>query len=130
MPVGFTTYYGNASLNHLRGGTAFAQPAGLFVKLHTGDPGASGTANAAGNTTRQQATFGTAASGGSMANTVQVQWTAVSTAETYSHASIWDAATAGNCLWTGAIASPVPVTVGATFTMAVGQVTLTYTVAS
>src|SRR4051794_11071631 len=126
MSVGFTAYYANKALDHLRAGTAFAQPGGLYIKLHTGDPGATATANAAGNTTRQAATFGTAASGGAIASTAQVQWTSVSTTETYSHASIWDASSGGNCLWTGTLGTPVAVSAGGTFTMAIGQVTLTY----
>jgi hypothetical protein len=130
MPVGFTAYYGNAALEHLRGGAAFAQPAALFVKLHVDDPGASGVANAAGNTTRQPGTFGAAPSGGVMANTAELDWVAVSTTETYSHFSIWDAATGGNCLWTGIFTSPVPVAVGGTFTMTIGQLSLAYTLAS
>jgi hypothetical protein len=54
MTVGLgTTTLANKILDHLRGGTAWTQPAGIFVKLHTADPGAAGaTAAAAGSTTR------------------------------------------------------------------------------
>lgn len=130
MATGITAYTVNKVLDHMRGGTAWTQPAGLYVKLHVGDPGAAGTTNAAGNTTRQQATFGTAASGGAISNTVQVQWTNVSTLETYSHASLWDAATGGNCLYTGTLPVPVPVNVGGTFTAAVGEVDVSIVIAS
>lgn len=130
MPVGFTVYYANASLEHFRGGAPFAQPAGLYLKLHVDEPGASGVANAAGNVIRRPVTFGAPPSGGAMANTVEVEWIALSTTETYSHASVWDAATGGNCHWTAIFISPVPVTEGATFTLAIGQVSLAYVVAS
>jgi hypothetical protein len=130
MAVGMTANLANKVLDHLRGGTAWSQPAGLYIKLHTAEPGASGTANAAGNTTRTLSTFGSAASGGAMSNTVQVQWTAVSTSETYSHVSLWDAGTGGSCLWTGSLGAPVAVTSGGTFTIAVGEVDITFSIAS
>lgn len=85
-----------------------------YIKLHTGDPGEDGTTNAATNATRQSVSF-SAASGGSMASSATVTWTSVSTTETYSHWSIWDASTAGNCLWTGALSSSAAVTAGDTF---------------
>jgi hypothetical protein len=130
MAVGITPYLANKILDHLRGGTAWSQPAGLYIKLHTGDPGATGVANAAGNTTRQQGTFGTAASGGGISNTVAVTWTNVSTTETYSHGSYWDASTAGNCLWTGAFTVARAVTAGGDFTIPIGDADLNITVAS
>jgi hypothetical protein len=128
MPTGFsTTNLANPILNHLRGGTSWTAPSGLYVKLHTGDPGASATANAATETTRQQATFGDAASGGAISNTSQIQWTTVAASETYSHVSLWDASTGGNFIWSGALASPVAVTAGGTFTIAIGDLDLTLT---
>jgi len=95
------------------GGTSFSV-ATPYLQLHTGDPGEDGTSNAAGETTRQAATFG-AASGGSMVTTANVTWTNVSTTETVSHWSAWDAATAGNCLWTGALTSSASLEAGDTF---------------
>jgi len=50
-----------------------------------------------------------------MVSSATVEWTNVSTTETYSHWSLWDASTAGNCLWTGALASSAAVTAGDTF---------------
>lgn len=130
MALGLSVTQANSILNHIRGGTTWTAPSGLYVKLHTGDPGAAATANAAGNTTRQQATFGSAASGGSLATSAQVQWTSVSTAETYSHFSLWDASTAGTFLWSGSFTSGVAVSVGATFTIATGNLTLTFALAA
>jgi hypothetical protein len=86
----------------------------VYVKLHTGDPGEEGTSNAATETTREEVTFN-AASSGSMAASATVEWTNVSTTETYSHFSLWDNSTAGNCLWTGALSSSAAVTAGDTF---------------
>lgn len=98
--------------------------ASVYVKLHIGDPGEAGTANAAGNTTRTVITF-SASSGGSMASDVDVAWTNVSTTETYSYISLWDASTAGNCLWTGALTASKAVTAGDNFTLPSTLVVLT-----
>jgi hypothetical protein len=101
-----------AFLNTLRN-TSFAVTA-PYVKLHLGDPGEDGTANPAAETTRKAITF-SAASAGSMASSATVTWTNVSNTETYSYWSLWDASTAGNCLWSGAFSSSAAVTAGDTF---------------
>jgi hypothetical protein len=95
------------------GGTSFSVTT-AYLQLHLGDPGEDGTANAAGESTRKSCAFDAAASG-SMASSATVEWTNVSATETYSHWSLWDAASAGNCLWSGALASSAAVTAGDTF---------------
>lgn len=96
------------------GGSAFTAPTGAYVKLHTGDPGAAGTTNASATTTRTQITW-SAAAAGSKAMSGTLSWTnwAAGT-ETISHISIWDASTAGNVLWTGALSSSKTVNNGDT----------------
>lgn len=114
--MSLSNYLENALLNHIRGGTAFTQPSGLYVKLHLGDPGEDCTANPAANTSRQVVTFGAAASGSMAATGTPVaQWTSVSTTETYSHFSLWDASSAGNPLGSGALSSSAAMTAGDTF---------------
>ena len=110
--MSISNYAELALLNTLRN-TSFAV-ANTYVKLHTGDPGEAGTSNAAGETTRKSVSFSAAASG-SMASSATVEWTNVSTTETYSHWSLWDNSTAGNCLWTGALNASAAVTAGDTF---------------
>lgn len=94
-------------------GTSYAA-AGTYLQLHTGDPGEAGTSNAATETTRKAVSFA-AASGGSMTSSATVEWTNVAATETYSHWSLWDASSAGNCLWSGGLASSASVTAGDTF---------------
>jgi len=101
-------------LDHTTGTTSWTMPSGVYVKLHTGDPGEAGTSNAATEATRKVITF-SAASSGSIASAATIEWTNVSTTETYSHWSLWDASTSGNCLWTGALSSSAAVTAGDTF---------------
>lgn len=98
---------------------------GTWIKLHIGDPGAAGTSNAAGNTTRKQATMASASSG-SAASTADLSWTSVSTSETYTHFSMWTASTAGTFLWSGTVTANA-VTAGDTFTITTGNLTLTAT---
>jgi nitrous oxide reductase accessory protein NosL len=124
-----SNYLEDAIANALRGGgngVSFTAPAAVYVKLHTGDPGEAGTSNAAGNTTRQAGTFG-ASSGGVITSNADITWTSVSTTETYSHVSLWDNSTAGNCLGSGALTSSRAVTAGDTFRIASGQLTFTFT---
>lgn len=110
--MSITNYAENKLLDTLRN-VSFAV-AGVWIKLHTGDPGEDATSNAAANTTRQSVSFSAAASG-SMASSATVTWTNVSNTETYSHFSLWDASTAGNPLWKGALSSSAAVTAGDTF---------------
>lgn len=124
--MSLTNYLEAALLNHLRGGTAFTQPSGLFVKLHTGDPGEDATSNAAAETTRVEASFG-APSGGVMANDAEVLWESVSDSETYSHFSVWDAVTSGNPLGYGSLSASKAVTAGEDARFAVGALTWTLT---
>lgn len=128
MALGLSAANANAILNALCRATAFTGPAALWVKLHVGDPGA-GSGNAAGHTTRIQATFGSAASGGAISNTVALSWTNVSTAEDYTHFSVWDASTAGAFQFSGTISANA-MQVGDTFQVAVGDLDVTLPVAA
>jgi hypothetical protein len=101
-------------LEHTTGKTAWTIPSNVYVKLHTGDAGEAGTSNAATETTRKVAAWATAASG-SIATSATLEWTNVAATETYSHWSMWDALSGGNCLWTGALSSSAAVTAGDTF---------------
>lgn len=111
--MSISNYAENKILDHV-GGTAWSAPATVYVKLHIGDAGEDGTTNAAANTTRQAVSWSAAASG-SKASSATISWTSVPSTETYSHWSLWDASTAGNCLWTGALSSSAAVTAGDTF---------------
>ena len=95
------------------GGTSFSVTT-AYLQLHTGDPGEDCTANAATESTRKTVSF-SAASSGSMASSATVEWTNVAATETYSHWSLWDSLTTGNCLFAGALSASAAVTAGDTF---------------
>lgn len=115
--------YGEGALLDSFFNNTSAAKAARYVKLHTGDPGEDGTANAAGETTRKSVT-GAASSGGVFTSVNDLAWTSVSTTETYTHISIWDASTAGNCLWTGALTASKAVNAGDNFTIPTGSLTV------
>lgn len=129
MALGLAPATANAILDALCRSVTWTDPVAVFIKLHTADPGAAATTAPAGNTTRVQATFGTAAAGGTISNTVAVDWTNVSTAEDYSHFSAWDASTAGNFLFSGLITANA-VAVGDNFSIPIGDCDVTLTVAA
>lgn len=105
--------YAELKLLDTLGNTSFAVTT-AYVKLHTGDAGEDGTNNAATEATRKAVSW-SAASAGSKSSSATLSWTNVSTTETYTHWSMWDASTAGNCLWTGALSASASVTAGDTF---------------
>lgn len=117
MPVGInTSNLANKMLDHLRGGTAWTQPAGLYVKLHIGDPGSAGTTSPSAVTTRSQATYAAAASGAIALTGTNPSWSMTAT-ETITHVSVWDASTSGNFLWSAALSASKSVVNGDTLTL-------------
>jgi hypothetical protein len=112
--MSISNYAENKILDHVTGEAAWTMPTTVYVKLHTGDPGEAATSNAATETTRKAASW-SAASSGSIATDATIEWTNVSTTETYTHWSLWDASTGGNALWTGALSASAAVTAGDTF---------------
>lgn len=117
MTVGIaTSNLANKVLDHLRGGTAWSQPAGLYVKLHLGDPGASAASNPSAVTTRSQATFAAASAGAIALTGTNPSWSMTAT-ETISHLSVWDASSAGNFLWSVALSATKAVVSGDTLTL-------------
>ena len=123
MAVGLAAAVLNGWLDALCRATNYTAPTAFWVKLHTADPGSA----AALNTTRVQATFGSAATGGSIANTADLNWTSVPNAETYSHVSFWTASTAGTFLGSDDLNTPRLVAVGDTFTIPTGSLTVAVT---
>lgn len=128
MATGLSAATANAFMDALGNATNYTADAEVWIKLHTGDPGAAGTSNAAGNTTRQQASFG-AGSGGAMSNDAAITWTSVSTSEDYTHFSAWSASTGGTFRFSGTMTANA-VTAGDTFTVPIGDLDLTFTIAA
>ncbi len=115
MPA--TTSTGNAILNCYLRGVAITPPSRVYVSLHTGNPGANGTANEVQTTVwpayaRQDPAGGgavgsgfTAAANKATENSQLILFPANNGANpvTVTHFGIWTAATGGTCLLTGAL---------------------------
>lgn len=124
MSTGFhTANLANKILDHLRGGTTWTAPGGIYVKLYVGDPGSAGTSNASVVTTRSQATYAAAASGAIAITGTSPSWNMTAT-ETITHVAAWDASTSGNFLWSAQLSSSKSVVNGDTLTLTVLGVSL------
>jgi hypothetical protein len=124
MALGLSATIANGFLQWLFNATAMGTaPANIWIQLHTGDPGASGTANVAGNATRKDLTAAmAAASGGAITSNAAVTWTTgeVDTSEDYTHWSLFDASTSGTFLCSGLMTANA-VTTGDEFTIPIGD---------
>lgn len=127
MATGLSSYLANKFLDAVGNATAYSA-ANVYVKLHTGDPGANGTANAATETTRKEVTFA-AASGGAIASDAAVTWTNIAGSEDASYFTAWDNVSAGNFLFSGTITGNA-YTAGDTYTIPSGSLTASLTLAS
>jgi len=127
MAHGLSAYLCNAWLDALANNTSYAV-AQVYIKLHTGDPGAAGTANAATETTRKAASFG-AASAGAITSDADISWTNIAGSQDATHFTAWDNISAGNFLFSGTITAN-PYTAGDTYTISSGNLSASLTVAS
>ena len=127
MATGLSSYLANKFLDAVGNATAYSA-ANVYVKLHTGDPGANGTANAATETTRKEVTFA-AASGGALTSDVAVTWTNIAGSEDATYFTAWDNVSAGNFLFSGTITGNA-YTAGDTYTIPSGSLTASLTLAS
>lgn len=121
MTVGLAAALANSILNYFRATNITA--ISPFMKLHTGDPGAAGTANASAVTTRNAVTFA-APSAGSMALS-SVSGYSMTGTESISHVSFWDAASSGTFVRSEALTSPIGVVNGSTLNFTTLTFTLT-----
>ena len=108
--------------NALLDGTAL--PATLYIQLHTGNPGANGTANVAAVSTRKSFSR-TAASSGVVTNSTEIQWLNVPATEDITHISIWGSLTLGICWFIDNIVDESIFT-GDTVTIVIGALSITF----
>jgi hypothetical protein len=127
MAHGLSAYLCNSWLDALANNTSYAV-AQVYIKLHTGDPGAAGTANAATETTRKAASFGVAVAG-AINSDADISWTNIAGSQDANHFTAWDNLTAGNFLFSGTITAN-PYTAGDTYTISSGNLSASLTVAS
>lgn len=127
---GKSNYLEDKLLNWAKGSAMGSSPAGLYVRLFTADPTDAGVlTNEVTATIRPAggvaATFGSITSGSganTMTNTSSVDFgnAAAAPGSAVTHFGIFDAATAGNMLWSAALTTPRTVTLGAATAFAAG----------
>lgn len=105
---------------------AFVQNVAIYVKLHTGDPGAAGTSNAATETTRQVVASWAAASSGSVATDADVVWTNLAATESITHVSFWSASSGGTFYGSDDLAVQADVTATGALTIPAGVLTFSW----
>lgn len=125
-------YLENNILDHIFGGGDYARPATLYIALYTSAPtdADTGTEVAGGSYARvavtNNATNFPAASGGSKANGTAITFVqATALWGTVTHVGIRDAASGGNLLYHGALTASRTINNGDTFSIAIGQLTIT-----
>lgn len=122
----FSDYLENKILDHVFRNTVYTPPAIVYLALYTAAPtdAGGGTQVSTGGYARQPITFG-AASGGAIANTSAVAFTASGgNFGTITHVGIFDALTSGNLLAWKAITSVV-INDGDTLNFPIGDIDVT-----
>lgn len=122
----FSDYLENAALNHVFRNTALTSPSAVYLALFTVAPtdAGGGTEVSGGGYARQAITFG-APSGGAIANTGAVAFTASGAAfGSVVAVGIFDASTGGNMLAWDAITSAT-IGDGDTLNFAIGDIDIT-----
>jgi len=118
MAVGLSATTANAMLDSDLGT--------VWCKLHTGDPGSAGTANASAETDRKQSTRASASAGSQAQSGTAPSWTAWDAgSETITHASLWSASTAGTFLGSVALTASKAVANGDSLTLSSLTIALT-----
>lgn len=120
-------YLENKLLDHSLATTTFTAPGAVYVGLHTGSPGdADDGANevSGGSYARQSATFGAASSGTASTSATITFPAATASWGTISHISIYDASSAGNLLFHGAVTTSKAIESGDTFQISSGNLSI------
>lgn len=126
----------NAILDHVLGGPDYVRPPTVYVALFTADPTDAGTGaevstgdwtNYARVAVTNNDTNWPAAAGGAKSNGTEISFGAATivTPVDVTHLGIWDAATAGNLLYHGALDTPKTITDGDTPRFGVGEIDIT-----
>lgn len=129
--MSLSNYAETLALNFLFNTQTATRPTSWYIALHTADPTDTGTVGEVSTSgtayARQAITFG-AASGTTPTqslntNTVTYAAATGSGFGIVTYCSIWDAASGGNCIATGALGSSATVSAGTTYSFPIGTVT-------
>ena len=122
--MSISNYLEEKILNLVFHGDAFTAPSNHYVSLHTADPGETGVSEVTGGSyARQAATFSAAVNpGGTIATSAALVFASMP-ATTVTYVGVWDASTAGNFLWGGALVASKVTNAGDTLRIDTGALT-------
>jgi hypothetical protein len=126
-------YLENKILDHVLGNTAYSAPATVYVALYTAEPNdaGGGTEVSGSGYARKSVTNNTSnwpnASSGSKSNGAAIEFAAASGGDwgEITHFALFDAASAGNMLYHGALTTSKTVSDGDQARFAIGALTIT-----
>lgn len=119
-------------LDHVLGAATYTPPVTVYISLHTADPGETGANEVSGNAyarvaVTNNATNWPAAAAGLKSNGIVFTFPTPTGAGwgTVTHFGIWDAASAGNNLFGGALSVPKTINADDTVQFNVGDIDIT-----
>ena len=118
MTVGLSSTTANAMLD--------GQLGTVWIALHDGDPGASGTANTSAETERKQSTRASASAGSQAQSGTAPSWASWDAgSETISHVSLWSLSSGGVFLGSAVLSASKSLVNGDTLTLSSLTIALT-----
>ena len=120
-------YLENKLLDHSLGTASFTSPGTVYVGLHTGSPlddNSGANEVSGGSYVRKSAAFASAAAGSASTNATITFDAATANWGTITHISLYDASTAGNLLFHGAVTTSKTIETGDTFQISTGNLTI------
>ena len=122
-----SNYLENALVNATLRNTAYTSPTTVYVGLFTTDPtdAGSGTEVSGGSYARQSATFAAPSNGASSTSADVTFPQATANWGTVTHFGVYDASTAGNLLYHGALTTSKTIETGDVFKISSGNLTVT-----
>ena len=120
-------YLENKLLDHALATTPFTAPAAVYVGLHTGSPlddNSGANEISGGSYVRKAAVFADAVAGSAATNVTITFDAATANWGTITHISLYDASTAGNLLFHGAVTTSKTIETGDTFQISSGNLTI------
>ena len=125
---GKSNYLEYKILDHVLATTAYAAPDSVFLSLHYTSPGEndSGTEVSTGGYAREEVSFNSASGGSATGPTTDKEFTASGAAwNGVAHFGIYDASSAGNLLYYGALSAPKDITDGDSIRFVADSITIT-----
>lgn len=129
MPDNVSAGVANSILDAMLNGNSFSGFFATYAQLHNGPPGPAGTANVANSGTRQAAGTFSSPAGGASHNAAAINWTSVTANETYTHVTLWSAATGGTFIASGSVTAGA-ILIGQNFTIPASGMSVSLPVAS